>query len=34
MAIPMLTSEAEKFVAWEASRKQNDNNIVEAEIVG
>ena len=34
MAIPMLTSEAEKLVAWEASRKQNDNNIVEAEIVG
>ena len=34
MAIPMLTSEAEKFVEWEASRKQNDNNIVEAEIVG
>ena len=32
MAIPMLTSEAEKFVVWEASRK-TDPNIAEAEIV-
>ena len=32
MAIPMLTSEAEKFVMWEASKK-TDSNIAEAEIV-
>ena len=32
MAIPMLTSEAEKFVMWEASKK-TDPNIAEAEIV-
>ena len=33
LAIPMLTSEAERFVAWEASNKP-DSKIVEAEIVG
>lgn len=33
LALPMLTSEAERFVAWEASKKQ-DANIAEAEIVG
>ncbi|UOE41486.1 DUF1232 domain-containing protein [Chryseobacterium suipulveris] len=33
LAIPMLTSEAEKFVMWEASKK-TDPNIAEAEIVG
>ncbi|WP_304343256.1 YkvA family protein [Chryseobacterium koreense] len=32
LAIPMLTSEAERFVAWEAKKRQ-DNKIIEAEIV-
>lgn len=33
LAMPMLIAEAEKFVAWEASLRQN-NNAIEAEIVG
>lgn len=33
LAIPMLISEAEKFVAWETSRNVN-SKISEAEIVG
>lgn len=33
LAIPMLVSEAERFIAWEVSRK-SDTNVVEAEIVG
>ena len=32
-AMPMLISEAEKFVAWEASLRP-DNQAIEAEIVG
>lgn len=32
MAMPMLVAEAEKFVAWEQSRKETAN-IVEAQIV-
>ena len=33
LAMPMLISEAEKFVAWEASTK-SDLRVTEAEIVG
>lgn len=33
LAIPMLTSEAERFIVWETSKKQ-DPNISESEIVG
>ena len=32
LAIPMLTSEAERFIAWETSH-QTDSNISEAEII-
>lgn len=32
LAIPLLTSEAERFIAWEASRKA-DPHISEAEII-
>ena len=31
-AMPLLIAEAEKFVAWEASKKY-DNNVLEAEII-
>ncbi len=32
-AIPLLVKEAEKFIAWEVSRKDDYNRIDEAEIV-
>lgn len=32
-AIPLLVTEAEKFIAWEASRKSDDLIIEEAEVV-
>lgn len=32
-AIPLLVKEAEKFIAWEASRKNDDQSIEEAEII-
>lgn len=32
-AIPLLVTEAEKFIAWEASKKTDDPMIEEAEII-
>lgn len=33
LAMPMLITEAEKFVAWEVSLKSSDLRVTEAEIV-
>ena len=33
-AIPLLVKEAEKFIAWEVSKKSDDAMIEEAEVVG
>jgi len=33
-AIPLLVTEAEKFIAWEVSRKSTDMMIDEAEVIG
>lgn len=34
LAMPLLVTEAEKFIAWEVSKKSNNIMIEEAEVVG